>query len=95
VLVPTRIDASDPSALIVEWEDGRADRLPVELLRAACPCAGCREGGPVRPDLMLTDVHLVGDYAVGMTFRPEGHRTGIFTFELLRSLGGQGAAAPD
>lgn len=87
VLVPSRIEVSDPGLLRVSWEDGRIDDFPATLLRAACPCAGCREVSAVPSGVSIGEVHLVGDYAVGLTFFPEGHRTGIFTFELLRSLG--------
>ena len=65
------------------------------MLRWACPCAECRgEGGPGRLDkvtelspdeLELTDVALIGRYALSFGFK-SGHSTGIYTFRYLRGL---------
>jgi DUF971 family protein len=67
-------------------------------LRRSCPCADCRTERENPPKIRLTVIgseptiegaHLVGDYGLGVTFGPEGHRTGIFTWQLLRSLPGR------
>ena len=34
----------------------------------------------------IGDAELVGSYGINLTFRPDGHRMGIFTFNDLRSL---------
>ncbi len=34
----------------------------------------------------ITDAALVGAYAVNFSFAPDGHQTGIFPFDRLRSL---------
>lgn len=81
-------------AVRITWDDGLVADLPAAVLRAACPCAGCREPG-ARERLLaseaaqstVTDARLVGGYAVGLTFGPDGHATGIFPFPLLRGLG--------
>jgi DUF971 family protein len=36
----------------------------------------------------IAEARIVGDYALGITFSPDGHGTGIFTYDLLRSLSG-------
>jgi DUF971 family protein len=35
----------------------------------------------------ITDVGLVGAYAIRLTFAPDAHSTGIYPFTLLRDLG--------
>ena len=83
--------------LLIAWDDQSHSRLGGDRLRWACPCAECRgEGGvPGRLDeapeltdaeLRLTDVVLVGQYALQIAFQ-SGHATGIYTFRHLRSLG--------
>lgn len=93
--VPLRIEA-DESSLAVSWDDGPANVISAETLRAACPCAACREPeGVERVERLLGgllavtigDVSIVGDYALSIGFGPDGHATGIFPYPLLRSLG--------
>jgi DUF971 family protein len=93
-----RFDYDEPNrALLVEWGDGAIRPIPFAMLRRACPCAVCKGemGRPgrfdVRPQLSpgedeLADINLIGNYALGVRWG-DGHDTGIFTFEYLRSLG--------
>jgi DUF971 family protein len=85
------------NVLEIEWDDGARTRYTGGTLRWACPCATCRgeAGAPGRldlarelsePELRLTEVSLVGRYALRIGFA-SGHDTGIFTFPSLRSLG--------
>ena len=37
-------------------------------------------------EIDVAHASLVGEYALGLTFSPDGHATGIFPFELLRTL---------
>ena len=83
--------------LAVKWNDGRESFIPLEELRRACPCAGCKEDQqrpsdpfhilkaselqPLRP-VALTPV---GHYAYKIAWS-DGHDTGIFTLENLRAL---------
>lgn len=82
--------------LEIAWEDGAHTRYTGMQLRWACPCAACRgeAGVPGRldkvaelsPDEMrLTDVGLIGQYALQIGFA-SGHTTGIYTFRYLRGL---------
>lgn len=93
--VPLRIESAE-SALTVSWEDGPEHVISAETLRAACPCAACREPeGAERISQLLGgllavtigDVSIVGDYALSIGFGPDGHATGIFPYPLLKSLG--------
>jgi len=88
------------AAIEIGWSDGELRRYTPRVLRDACPCATCREknSAPAVENLLpvLTDAELapltiqgmkpVGVYAYSIDFS-DGHDTGIFTFELLRSIG--------
>ncbi len=93
--VPARIEVEDGLTVTLTWEDGSSTRLSADLLREACQCAACREPdgeaattavltGPT--PVTITDAALVGAYAVNFSFAPDGHQTGIFPFDRLRSL---------
>ncbi len=82
----------------ITWEDGTRTSYAAERLRWACPCAECRgeagmpgrlsHVGSLAPDeLRIHDVTLVGQYALQIAFE-SGHATGLYTFALLRHLGG-------
>jgi len=85
--------------LVIVWEDGREDYLPLEMLRRACPCAMCKGErdllgnvyrGPQRPlterSFQLVSHRPVGAYALQITWA-DGHNDGIYSYETLRSLG--------
>jgi DUF971 family protein len=77
--------------LTVSWADGHRTRLPHELLRGYCPCAGCQgHSGELRfqegRNLELREISRVGNYALGLSWG-DGHSTGIYTFTYLRGLG--------
>lgn len=88
---------TEPGKLLIEWKDGHSSVLPFKVLRAACPCAGCKEEAakPVSPFRILKPNELtplgiqkmepVGRYAYRIVWS-DGHDTGIFTLEHLRSL---------
>jgi DUF971 family protein len=87
--------------LALAWGDGVESYLPLETLRRQCPCAACQGepdalGRVVRPapqvgpeGFRLAEVAPVGGYALQLGWG-DGHRSGIYSFELLRRLGGQG-----
>jgi DUF971 family protein len=78
--------------LIVVWDDGMRLQYPLDALRNACPCAGCRGHSPgeVEPPRVtgvgLLQISEVGSYAVSFNWT-DGHSTGIYTWALLRELG--------
>jgi DUF971 family protein len=92
---PTRIHADRAAAtLTIEWADGHTTTYGFEPLRWLCPCAYCRgEAGmpgwlDSTPTLTieqtrLTDLHLVGNYAISPHWA-DGHSTGFYPFRLLR-----------
>ncbi len=66
------------------------------MVRAACMCAECRsDQGMARKKAVLAGerpitietAHLTGAYAITFVFGPDGHGTGIFTWDQLRELG--------
>ncbi len=87
--VSARIEVDEGRAVTITWEDGRVAVIPAERLRRSCPCADCQarpeQEGP--NEVAIADARLVGGYGITFTFDPDGHRTGIFTFDQLRQLG--------
>jgi DUF971 family protein len=85
--------------LAIEWNDGRTTFATWRHLRASCPCASCLEekAKPPDPFRVLTPqeaaagppqpiaMRPVGHYAYQITWN-DGHSTGIYSIELLRSL---------
>jgi DUF971 family protein len=90
--------------LAIRWSDGIESFLPLEKLRRACPCAGCGGepdvlGQVIRPEVAysaasfrLRSYQLVGGYAIQPTWE-DGHATGIYSFNYLRTLTGDAAPA--
>ncbi len=100
-LFPVNLQRDGASrCLVIQWNDGREHRLPYRKLRDRCPCASCRTPDPpnspagpglriltpaeTRP-LEIVTMSPVGNYAYHIEFSDQ-HNTGIFTFDLLRSL---------
>jgi ATP-binding protein involved in chromosome partitioning len=74
------------------WDDGGEDVWTARELRINCSCANCQsettgarllDPATVADDLAVADMHLVGNYGVGIHFS-DGHTTGIFQFRKLR-----------
>ena len=89
------------SEVAFKWNDDSESFLPLEMLRRACPCAGCGGepdvlGRVVRPSVtyspesfLLKSYQLIGGYAFQPVWQ-DGHSTGLYAFDYLRRL----AAAP-
>lgn len=84
--------------LAIKWEDGTEDYIRLELLRKACPCAGCRGETDIlgnlykNPDkpyspaaFILTRMTGVGGYGIQPVWG-DGHTTGIYSFDYLHQL---------
>ena len=90
-LTPLQIDISAAQeTLTVRWNDGHVSTYPWWYVRGFCPCAMCQghAGGWdfVKVDRpRLAEVNEVGHYALNITWQ-DGHRTGIYSFEVLRQL---------
>lgn len=73
------------------WEDETEDTWGARELRIKCTCANCQSEATgerlldpktVPEDLTVANMHLVGNYGVGIHFS-DGHSTGIFRFREL------------
>ncbi len=98
---PNKLSRSGDHSLLIEWSDGARRQYSFQELRAACPCASCREKRSAAPQpanllpvlsvaesrpLQISKMEPVGNYAYSIEFS-DGHDTGIFTLEMLRQLG--------
>jgi DUF971 family protein len=106
IVALTKIEIVEPERVLFGWDDGRVAIIAASSLRAACPCADCHTPqGERRKQLIVegavpvtvSGAHLVGAYGINFTFAPDGHHTGIFTFEQLRRIAngdsGEGVAS--
>ncbi len=84
----------------INWADGHSSIYELTYLRRECPCAACqpwKEGlGPIGVKSesarnavgelrRVEDVSQVGAYALNFQWT-DGHDSGIYSFEYLRSL---------
>ena len=98
---PVRLEMAADGRLQSAWSDGVTRAYTVRELREGCPCATCREkrNAPPQPanplqvlspaearPLKIAALKPVGNYAYAIDFS-DGHDTGIYTLELLRTLG--------
>ncbi len=87
---PVRIEVIDGAELQIGWSDGAMTALSTAQVRAACPCAACRalpaaeRTAAAYKDVTIDSAALVGSYAVSFVFGPDGHSTGIYSFNELR-----------
>src|SRR5688572_32696523 len=77
--------------LAIRWEDGTETFIPLEQLRRACPCAGCKGESDVMGNVYkapeqslgpeafrLVKLQSVGGYAVQPVWA-DGHSTGLYS----------------
>lgn len=86
--------------LLIDWADGVRTHTTWRTLRNQCPCATCEDDRkkPANPFRVLSDrevaagpptpvrMQAVGAYAYQVEWN-DGHSTGIYTLDALRSLG--------
>lgn len=92
----------DETRLAIRWKDGHRSVWTFDDLRRACPCATCRTEREERAaatsalrvlpasaptHAVLAGVQWVGWYAFRFAWA-DGHDTGIYAFEYLRSMCG-------
>jgi DUF971 family protein len=87
VFEPDQIERVGEVGLKIRWADGHESIYPWTWLRSACPCAACRQAGkvPFASSILALELKPVGRYAVNIHFS-DGHTTGIFSYDYLRSL---------
>ena len=95
---PVALTKDAEGRLVIQWNDGQRRVYSWEELRQHCPCASCRDERTQPPDpfrllkpqelvpLAPVSMSSVGRYAYKIVWS-DGHDTGIYTLELLRSLG--------
>jgi DUF971 family protein len=86
----------------IAWSDGHASRYDFAYLRDQCPCATCNDerlkkdqqqakfGNSAvlpmyKPKVTAKAAKAVGNYAIQIDFS-DGHTTGIFSFDHLRTI---------
>jgi DUF971 family protein len=84
--------------IAISWEDGTESFVAMDRLRAHSPSAenigerdllGVQYGGTDRKDftgVSVTGWRIIGGYAVQFDFS-DGHNTGLYPFDYLRTLG--------
>jgi DUF971 family protein len=90
----------EKGVMSVQWQDESRQEVRLDDLRRLCPCAVC-EGNRMQEssdDLhmigsdqlnassVVAEVIPVGRYAIQIRWE-DGHDTGIYTYEFIRSLG--------
>lgn len=94
---PKEVHLVDQAPPNIRWDDGVVSYYNHRVLRLACPCASCRNEitneqiireNDVPLDIKVMDARPVGRYGQNLVFS-DGHSSGIFTHNLLRSLGKQ------
>ncbi|MBM4304332.1 MAG: DUF971 domain-containing protein [Deltaproteobacteria bacterium] len=92
-LAPTALKQLGVNLLGISWNDGHDSVYHVRNIRLNCRCANCvdewtREkilkDDQVPKDIRPQKMDTVGRYALQIDWS-DGHNTGIFTFEQLRS----------
>ena len=84
--------------MVFKWEDGLESYIKLKTLREKCPCATCEgekdvfgniyKGAPhplSENSFLLKGLQPVGYYAI-RPFWNDGHHSGIYSFEMLRTL---------
>lgn len=91
----SKIEVKDNQILKLYWIDKSISEIKLKNLRYHCPCAICRSEKleqsnsyiPIytKDQLQIKSIDAVGTYAVSITWQ-DGHNTGIYDLNYLRSL---------
>ena len=105
---PTHISVhNSQGVLIIQWDDNSECEYPFVTLRAACPCAECREGQKDTSNKINSDeleipiqsvqaselerLEMIGNYALQLVWK-DGHSFGIYPWDYLWELCAQSNA---
>ena len=92
--IPTSVSRANRHDVLIDWNDGHRSLYPARDLRLGCSCAACIEemtgnkildAGSVPLDVHPLGINPVGRYALHFDWS-DGHTSGIYTFDHLRSL---------
>ncbi|HYG76798.1 MAG TPA: P-loop NTPase [Planctomycetota bacterium] len=92
---PKEVHLHDRQPPMIFWDDGGVTVYNHHALRVACPCAACRnemtgekmiKDSDVPQDVRVVEVRPVGRYGQNLVFS-DGHASGIYVNDYLRSLG--------
>jgi DUF971 family protein len=86
------IKQKDNFTFTIEWSDGIARHYRLCDLQERCPCAACSENAagkqpPLCKDVRAVNIFNIGRYALRIQFT-SGCSAGIYSFAMLRELGG-------
>ena len=93
---PTELTVHNQSRVLeIAFSDGKAFKIPFELMRVYSPSAEVQGHGPGQEvlqtgkrDVNLAGLEPVGNYAVKPVFS-DGHESGIFSWDYLYYLGNE------
>ncbi|HUN24001.1 MAG TPA: DUF971 domain-containing protein [Anaerolineales bacterium] len=102
MLRPKKVQLNKPEKqLRIEWQEGVLQQIAWSDLRQQCPCAGCRQERDTAANSNLLEMDVfslkpmvsdqldavepVGNYALRLVWK-DGHKTGIYSWEFLKSL---------
>lgn len=92
---PTELRFSKSERVLsIAFDDGTKAVIPYKFLREESPSAENKGHGngppppraPIPDDILVTGAEPTGRYAVRISFS-DGHKTGLYTWELLKRLG--------
>jgi DUF971 family protein len=92
--IPTDVQKYSDTEMSIQWDSGEKTIVSFTDLRFHCRCAECVDEWTrkrritrerIRADIKPTAVESVGRYAIQINWN-DGHRTGIYPFELLYEI---------
>ena len=91
---PVEIQTAEDKGLCIEWQDSHRSLYTFPYLRRKCRCAACVDEWTGREKLLpekisetirILETLPVGNYGIRFQWS-DGHSTGIYAFEYLRSI---------
>lgn len=105
---PKKIHRPVPFLLSAEWADGSGATIELKAFRNNCPCADCSEKekeketqlgfislDSIKPGKYeIKSLNAVGNYAFTVSWM-DGHDTGIYPYDLVRTIFEENALSDD
>ena len=92
--LPLELKKLGANQLAIMWNDGHESRYHVRKIRLECRCANCVDEwsraklideAKIPQDIVPRKIESIGRYALNFVWS-DGHDTGFYTFDQLRSL---------